>query len=106
MISSLVSWDHSQEYDFPKADEFLGGGVRNTYIYKIDTSDIGQYKYLHDHEIDEKPLFPATGYIVLAWTSLAKYLSLQTDSTRLAFKDVVIHRPCSLSNSEGTAFMS
>lgn len=48
--------------------------------------------YLLGHCIDGRVLFPATGYLVLAWRTLVKSLGLVLDTTPVRFEDVTIHR--------------
>ena len=49
-------------------------------------------KYLEGHCIDGRVLFPATGYLVLAWKTLAKFVGLLPEHVPVAFEDVAIHR--------------
>lgn len=100
MISPLLQWDHSCTYDVPAADDFLGGGDKNSFTFKIDTTDVGNYAYLHDHVIDGRALFPATGFIFLAWSSLAKSKGQLLQETPVTFKDVKIHKATLLSTEK------
>ncbi|XP_046335907.1 fatty acid synthase-like [Haliotis rufescens] len=93
MLSPLVQWDHSQSWDVPKADDFIGGGSgRNTVcVYEIDVSPESPDHYLVDHAIDGRVLFPGTGYLVLAWRTLAKLRGQFYEHLPVMFENVNIH---------------
>lgn len=55
--------------------------------------------YLIGHCIDGRVLYPATGYLVLAWRTLVRSLGAVMDSTPIAFEDVTIHRATILPKS-------
>lgn len=48
--------------------------------------------YLVGHCIDGRILYPATGYLVLAWRSLAGSLGMAMEQTAVMFEDVTIHQ--------------
>lgn len=65
-----------------------------------------EVQYLSGHVIDGRVLFPATGYLVLAWKVLAKMMGKKFDEMDVGFDDVQIHGAkipasgsCSLCNS-------
>ena len=45
-----------------------------------------------DHCIDGRILFPATGYLCLAWKMLARALSQNVDEMPVVFEDVTFHQ--------------
>lgn len=93
LISSLVEWDHAQSWDVPKAEDFSYSlGASNSATYNIDINPESPDSYLLGHCIDGRVLFPATGYLVLAWRTLVKSLGLVLDTTPVRFEDVTIHR--------------
>ena len=47
--------------------------------------------YLRDHVIDGRALFPATGYLMLAWKALAKNKHKQTEHLPVHVEDMRIH---------------
>lgn len=48
--------------------------------------------YLIEHCIDGRFLYPATGYLVLAWRTLVRSRGIVMESTPISFEDVKIHR--------------
>lgn len=57
-----------------------------------DTSLESADSYLTGHCIDGRVLYPATGYLVLAWRTLARSLGVVMETTPVTFEDVTIHR--------------
>lgn len=57
-----------------------------------DTSQESADSYLVGHCIDGRVLYPATGYLVLAWRTLARRLGVVMETTPVTFEDVTIHR--------------
>jgi len=94
MISPLVKWDHSQEWDVPnvKQFEFGGGSGRSDCEFEIDVSAESPDSYILGHAIDGRVLYPATGYLVLVWRALAKMEGQMYEQMPVAFEDVHIHR--------------
>ncbi|XP_077481477.1 fatty acid synthase [Stigmatopora argus] len=93
MISPLVQWDHSQTWDVPKTEDFSSGsGSNSTVVYNININPESPDYYLIGHCIDGRVLYPATGYLVLAWRTLVRNLGLLMDTTPIIFDDVTIHR--------------
>ncbi|XP_034049139.1 fatty acid synthase [Thalassophryne amazonica] len=94
LISPLVQWDHTQIWDVPKAEDFpcaLGGSASAT-IYNIDVNPESADFYLTGHCIDGRVLYPATGYLVLAWRTLVRSLGVVMETTPVTFDDITIHR--------------
>jgi len=48
--------------------------------------------YMIGHCIDGRVLYPATGYLVLAWRTLMRSLGTVMEHTPVTFEDVTIHR--------------
>ncbi|KAJ0060389.1 hypothetical protein NL108_010160, partial [Boleophthalmus pectinirostris] len=94
LLSPLVEWDHAQTWDVPKAADFSfsSGASNSAIIYNIDINPESPDHYLLGHCIDGRVLFPATGYLVLAWRTLVKSLGMVLDTTPVTFEDVAIHR--------------
>ncbi|XP_068150522.1 fatty acid synthase [Drosophila tropicalis] len=97
MLSSLVGWDHSQKWNYPK---FKGGRQSGQWSVELDLAK-EEHMYLAGHTIDGRVLFPATGYMTLAWMMLAQQNGNDYLRTPVVFEDVVFHRATIL--SAGTA---
>ncbi|KAM6897707.1 fatty acid synthase [Xenentodon cancila] len=94
LISPLVLWDHSQTWDVSKAEDFPcgSGGSTSATIYNIEMNPDSADQYLTGHCIDGRVLYPATGYLVLAWRTLVRSCGVVLDKTPVSFEDVTIHR--------------
>ncbi|XP_076014659.1 fatty acid synthase [Genypterus blacodes] len=101
LISPLVKWDHSQTWDVPKAEDFPSGsgGSASTTVYNIDINPESPDHYLIGHCIDRRVLYPATGYLCLAWRTLVKKLGIVMETTPVIFEDVTLHRATILPTS-------
>ncbi|NWV97535.1 FAS synthase, partial [Machaerirhynchus nigripectus] len=94
LISPSIKWDHSQDWDVPKAEDFPAGskGSASASVYNIDVSPDSPDHYLIGHCIDGRVLYPATGYLVLAWRTLARSLGMAMEQMAVMFEDVTIHQ--------------
>ncbi|XP_006825448.1 fatty acid synthase-like, partial [Saccoglossus kowalevskii] len=93
-IAPLIHWDHSQQWHVPEAKDFTTGSGQSNAVasYIIDVSPSSEDYYLRDHCIDGRVLYPATGYLLLAWKTLAKIRGLPYQQIPVVFEDVTIHR--------------
>ncbi|XP_054702104.1 fatty acid synthase [Grus americana] len=94
LISPYIKWDHSQDWDVPKAEDFPSGskGSASASVYNIDVSPDSPDHYLLGHCIDGRVLYPAAGYLVLAWRTLARSLGMAMEQTAVTFEEVTIHQ--------------
>lgn len=93
LISPHIKWDHSQTWDVPSAQDFPSGSSSpSCTVYHIDVSPDSPDRYLVDHCIDGRVLFPATGYLCLVWKTLARTLSLVMEQVPVVFEDVTLHQ--------------
>lgn len=92
LISPLLLWDHAQTWDVPKVDDFFfgSGGSKSSAVYNIDLESTDHY--MLEHCIDGRSLYPATGYLMLAWRTLMRSLGTVMETTPVTFEDVTIHR--------------
>ena len=100
-VSSLFEWDHHKSYSVRKYPEFK---FRATASDLNETIDIGNAikNYLPDHKIDGKVLFPASGYLMLAWRRMASNFARTWNQIPVLFEDVQFRRPVFLSETEVT----
>ena len=96
MIGPLVQWDHSHAWKIPDMEDFAfgnsAGGGSSSCVFEIDVSDHSDDRYLVGHKIDGRVLFPATGYLVLAWKALAKLSGQAFDTMAVSLENVEILR--------------
>jgi fatty acid synthase len=100
-ISSLIQWDHKQTYFVRKFPD---------YHFRATASDMNEVidlqraikSFLPDHSIDGNVLFPATGYMMLAWRQLAAFHGKIWNQMPVVFEDVQFRRPVFLSDNDVT----
>ncbi|KAG8507553.1 Fatty acid synthase [Galemys pyrenaicus] len=93
LISPHIQWDHSQSWDVPAVEHFPNGSTSSSATtYSIDTNAESPDHYLLDHCIDGRALFPATGYLCLAWRMLARTLGQDAGQLPVVFEDVTLHQ--------------
>lgn len=88
MLNSCIGWDHSQKWLLAKfsSDGQSGETMIDINLTKDDDA------YLAGHTIDGRVLFPATGYMTLAWRTFAKMRGGNLDKTPVVMENVVFHR--------------
>ncbi|KAI1292130.1 Fatty acid synthase [Halotydeus destructor] len=94
-ISSLIKWDHSESWLVTHYPEYFNPSSSSDYVVTVDVSDI-EDEYLNDHCIDGRVLYPATGYLMLAWKMLAKAKNTSYDKLAVEFENylkVVLSSP-------------
>ena len=98
-ISSLVKWDHSQSWLVPMFPEYFNpANSANDLATSVDLSD-AQDEYLVGHTIDGRVLYPATGYLMLAWKAFAESRNVFWYNLPVEFSEVTFHRACILPKS-------
>jgi len=108
MLSSLVHWDHSDNWRVPTADQFTAtsaSSFASTVEVDVSSPEL-EDAYMTGHAIDRRPLFPGTGYMVLAWRQLARMIGRTYQQTPVCFNDVHIHRATILPSSGKSAMHS
>ncbi|XP_003739693.1 fatty acid synthase [Galendromus occidentalis] len=102
-LSRFVAWEHAEEWRVCKWNEF--GSLANSAEDVTTTVDISnqdsEFFYLRGHRIDGRILFPATGYMVMAWKALAKRLEKQWEKMPIVFENLNFHRAVILHETEG-----
>ncbi|XP_033753240.1 LOW QUALITY PROTEIN: fatty acid synthase-like [Pecten maximus] len=101
MISPMIQWDHASNWFVPTEEDFTigAGGGRSGNSFEVDISPESPDNYLVGHMIDGRVLFPATGYLVLAWKTLAKQKGLMYEEMPVLFEDINIHNATILPES-------
>ncbi|GFS78340.1 fatty acid synthase [Nephila pilipes] len=103
MISSLMKWDHTESWCVAKWDK---NSNKTQMVTEINVgSDESSDKYILGHCIDGRCLFPATGYLLLAWKALAELKGKEVNSLPITFEEVKIHRATVISKSTSTKFI-
>lgn len=88
MLNSLVKWDHSSKWFLAKfgIENRSGETIIDINLEKPDDA------YLAGHTIDGRVLFPATGYLTLAWRTFAKMHGSDIEKTPVVIENAVFHR--------------
>ncbi|CAN8002218.1 unnamed protein product [Ixodes hexagonus] len=106
-VSHLVSWDHSQSWSVVSYNDFSTSAQASVSeeVVEFDLEAGENDGYLAGHQIDGRVLFPATGYMVLAWKSLAKRSGKPYTQVPVIFEHVTLHRATILPKSGPVRFM-
>ena len=92
MLASLVRWDHSDSWNVPSVARYLAGSSNANSVDVNISSPDSEDAYIIGHKADGRVLYPATGYLVLAWQQLARMNGQTYQQTPISFDDVHIHR--------------
>ncbi|XP_039308272.1 fatty acid synthase [Solenopsis invicta] len=102
MIAPLVKWDHSIAWEVATFNQISSHS--GECIVQIDLSKETD-AYLAGHQIDGRVLFPATGYILLVWKTLAKLRGTEFERLPVVFENVRFQR-ATIMPKEGTVKFS
>ena len=101
-LSSLIKWNH--EIVYPLAPFLI-----QTTSYHFQTSRDMSFHFdrrhpedtfLFDHKIDGRILFPATGYLMMAWVAFAKLNNVCVYDCPIEFRDVSFERATVMNPTE------
>lgn len=101
-LSSLIEWDHHKEYSikpYLMQDSFFQKSKK--IMFRCDKRNHDD-AFFYDHKIDERILFPATGYLMLAWTAFAKFSNVSAWDIPIEFKDIAFKRATVMSKNSET----
>lgn len=102
-IGSLIKWDHSQTWTVCLYPEFFNPNNKSDFSIKIDLKEKSD-QFFAGHCIDGRILFPATGYLYLAWQMLAKIRGQSIEKTPVEFENVTLHRATIMNNDTAVKF--
>ncbi|XP_055919370.1 fatty acid synthase [Eupeodes corollae] len=100
MLNSKLGWDHSQKWMVPKYGSETSSGET---VVEINLADEGD-AFLSGHTIDGRILFPATGYMTLAWKTFSKMRGFDFHRTPVIIENVVFHRATILNKENVVKF--
>ncbi|XP_030383066.1 fatty acid synthase [Scaptodrosophila lebanonensis] len=100
MLNSLVGWDHSQKWLVAKFGKETSSGET---VIEVDLSKEDD-AFLAGHTIDGRILFPATGYMTLAWMTFAKMRGGEFHKTPVVMENLVFHRATILNKNAVVKF--
>lgn len=106
-LSPLIEWDHEQSYSLDTRTIELNR--ENTAVispiipFTFDQSN-PEDAFLFDHRIDGRILFPATGYLAMAWYTLAQMKLKSIFQVPVKFTDVSIERATVMSPGKQVHF--
>ena len=100
-ISPLIKWDHKKSYFVTKFPEYFSPKTSKSVQKHIIS--MADNKYLADHKIDGRVLYPGVGYIYLAWKTMASALGV-TDINNFAveFSNFSLLQATTLTSEETT----
>lgn len=104
MLSPVILWDHSDDYRVPVYEDFEGQKGGSGVKFEFDMEPGSPDEYLFGHIIDGRSLFPATGYVVLAWQALAQIKNVNFEELPVVMEDIKIHRATILPRSGKLVF--
>ena len=100
-IGALIKWDHSSQYNSRKYPEYLNRATASDMNMVIDMNQSFESFY-EGHCIDGNILFPASGYLMLAWRQFAFELGNTWEKVPVQFEDVQFKRAIFLSHEKKT----
>ncbi|KAH8036444.1 hypothetical protein HPB51_000546 [Rhipicephalus microplus] len=104
-IGHLVSWDHSQQWNVVSWSDFPTLSQVSEEVIEVDLESNEGDAYIAGHQLDGRVLFPATGYMVLAWKSLTKRCGKPFDQVPVVFEDITLHRATIIPRSGSVKFL-
>ena len=107
-LSPLIQWDYSKRWSLDSRSLELNRG-KTAVLSKIIPFTFDKQNpedsFLFDHKIDGRILFPATGYLAMAWFALSKIHQKSLFQVPIKFTDVLIERATVLIPSKSVSFV-
>ena len=102
-LSPLIQWNHSDDWFVPLYPEYFNR--ENKYVYKVAIDlELDENAFYTDHRLQDKIIFPATGYIVMIWEMLAKNVGKKIDECPIELENLKIHRAKMLDDNDKITF--
>ena len=105
MISPHISWDHSHTWNVPRPSNAKKDVMRGT-TFEIDLSKDSEDRFLIDHKVEGRIVFPAAGYIVLVWRAIANREGKSIEEVPVHFEDFTIYRATMMSTESKHIYMT
>lgn len=106
-LSPLIEWNHEHSYTLDTRTIELNEN-KQAVISQIIPFTFSQSNpedaFLFDHKIDGRILFPATGYLAMAWYTLAQMKLKSIFDVPVKFTDVAIQRATVMSSGKQVRF--
>ncbi|CAG2113322.1 unnamed protein product, partial [Medioppia subpectinata] len=100
-IASLIKWDHNQSYPLRLYEErYFRTNASNTNV--TISHKLNQDSFYLDHIVDGQPLYPATGFLMLAWRKAAASVGKLWIDCPVVFENIHFKRAVFLSDSTDT----
>ena len=90
-LSSLIKWNHTKTFSikpFLVNDAFQKNKNVKFYFNRREPDDA----FFYDHKIDERILYPATGYLMVVWMAHAKFANTTIWEHPIEFSNVSFSR--------------
>ncbi|CAG2106246.1 unnamed protein product [Medioppia subpectinata] len=101
-ISSLIQWEHKESINWPLYPHNYNSMNVSDYNFTIDAITHKSHMLYLDHSVDGNPIFPATGYLMLAWRKLAASIGKLWYEVPVIFEHVQFKRAVFLKVSSKT----
>lgn len=99
MISPVIKWNHKENHFVPYFDSYNTYERRNIVINVNDKN----FEYIQGHVIDNRILFPATGWVFLAWETFSMMLCEHYENVKVVIEDIHFLRATTLSKNQDVA---
>lgn len=86
-VASLIRWEHSYSHDIKMYPEYHNFSTAANFIYRISLLE-SDWRFLKDHCIDGRVVFPATGYLMLAWRAMATKVGQPWHKVPIHFENI------------------
>ncbi|XP_053612449.1 fatty acid synthase-like [Plodia interpunctella] len=100
-LASHVLWDHSTEWSVANFGSSQRTG-ESVFEFDLNRADDA---FLAGHQIDGRILFPATGYIMLVWRTIAKIHNKKIEETPIIIEDVNFKRATIINKETPVRFL-